>query len=75
MTSRFEGFPMVLLEALSSGLPCIAFDCPVGPRALISNQYNGFLINEGRNEDFVNNIFIALRVLVHCFYEYSCIEC
>lgn len=57
MTSRFEGFPMVLVEALSAGLPCIAFDCPVGPRALIENKYNGFLVKEGDIQDFVNQIF------------------
>ena len=44
MTSRSEGFPMVLLEAMSFGLPVIAFDCPIGPRVLIENNYNGHLI-------------------------------
>lgn len=44
MTSRFEGFPMVLLEAMNCGLPCIAFDCPCGPGAIIYNNKNGLLI-------------------------------
>ena len=57
MTSRFEGFPMVVLEALAAGLPCLAFDCPVGPKALITNNYNGFLIKEGDSESFINHVF------------------
>lgn len=44
MTSRFEGFGMVLLEAMTCGLPCVAFDCPCGPRSLVFHNENGFLI-------------------------------
>jgi glycosyltransferase involved in cell wall biosynthesis len=55
MTSRFEGFPMVLIEAMASGLPCIAYDCPCGPRAIITDK-NGYLIKNGNENDFVKAI-------------------
>jgi glycosyltransferase involved in cell wall biosynthesis len=47
MTSRNECFPMVLLEAMSYGLPCIAFDCETGPRHIIKDKENGRLVRDG----------------------------
>lgn len=44
MTSRWEGFPLCLLEAKAYELPCVAFDVPTGPAELISDGTNGFLI-------------------------------
>jgi glycosyltransferase involved in cell wall biosynthesis len=44
LTSKSEGFGMVLLEAISFGLPCISYDCPSGPRDIIVNNKNGYLI-------------------------------
>lgn len=61
MTSKFEGFPMVLIEAIVSGLPCIAFDCPVGPRAIIVNNKNGFLIPESENDEFYNKLIYLIE--------------
>lgn len=47
VTSYFEGFSLVLLEAMKHGVPCVAFDCPFGPRSIINNFYSGFLVNDG----------------------------
>jgi glycosyltransferase involved in cell wall biosynthesis len=47
MSSRYEGLPMVLLEALSKGVPPVSFDCPEGPRQLIADDVNGLLVPEG----------------------------
>lgn len=47
MSSRFEGLPMVLLEAQSYGLPIVAFDCDTGPAEVIENSHKGYLVKLG----------------------------
>ena len=47
LTSRFEGLSMAMLEAISYGLPLVAFSCPCGPRDVVENGVNGFLVENG----------------------------
>lgn len=44
VTSHFESFCLVILEAMKHGVPCVAFDCPYGPGSIIEDQKNGFLV-------------------------------
>ena len=44
LSSRFEGLPMVLLEAMDSALPVVAFDCPTGPAEVVEDGVNGLLL-------------------------------
>lgn len=56
LSSRYEGFGMVILEAMSNGLPCIAFDCPCGPSDMISNKSDGILVEAGNIDQLSNEI-------------------
>ena len=53
MASSSEGFPFVLLEAQSCGLPVVAFDVRIGPGFVVSEDVNGFLAPEGDNDCFI----------------------
>jgi len=56
MTSLTECFPMVLLEASSVGLPLVSFDVPVGPKAIIENGVNGWLIEDRKTEEMAKKV-------------------
>jgi glycosyltransferase involved in cell wall biosynthesis len=60
MTSRAEGFPMVLIEAMSLGVPLVAMDCPRGPGEIVDDGKNGFLVPDGDVPGFTE----GLRALV-----------
>lgn len=61
MTSRFEGFPMVLIEAAAKGLPMVSFDIKTGPSEIIRHGVNGYLIPDGDVEDMIEKLELLMR--------------
>lgn len=61
LTSYFEGFALVLLEALKHGVPCVAFDCPNGPRNIINDNQCGFLIENGNTSLFIEKLNLLIE--------------
>lgn len=61
LTSRYEGFPMVLLEAMSKGLPIVANDCLTGPRELVLDGKNGYLVSDGDIDNFANKLLSLIN--------------
>ncbi|WP_195927076.1 glycosyltransferase family 4 protein [Turicibacter sanguinis] len=55
-TSRYEGFGMVLLEAMSFGIPSVAFNCPSGPRDIIEDKKDGYLVDENNLIGWKNSL-------------------
>jgi len=61
LPSKTEGFPMVLLEAKSFGLPIVSFNCPTGPSEIIKDEEDGFLIPMGRNDLFLEKLQLLIN--------------
>ena len=63
LSSRHEGYPLVLNEAMSCGIPCVAFNCDYGPREIIDNGITGLLVKDGNIEQLAQKM---LWMMDHC---------
>lgn len=61
LSSKYEGMPLVLLEAMACGLPLVSFACKCGPRDIISDGEDGFLIKENDLDDFADKLSLLIE--------------
>lgn len=59
-SSRYEGLPMVFLEAMNCGLPIISFTCQCGPKDIIIDKYNGILVNDSDIRGLADAIMLVI---------------
>ena len=61
LSSKYEGLPMVLLEAQAAGLPVVSYECKCGPRDVITDGVDGFLVREGSIDALAGKLALLME--------------
>ena len=61
LTSRYEGLPMALIEAMSQGMACVAFDCFTGPGDIITHGVDGILVENQNKVKFIESLSVLIE--------------
>lgn len=61
MSSIFEGFPLVLIEAMTCGLPIVSYACPCGPKDIITEGEDGFLVKVNDEFELANKLNLIIE--------------
>ncbi|MCC8173457.1 MAG: glycosyltransferase, partial [Odoribacter sp.] len=61
LTSRYEGFGLVITEAMNCGVPPVVYSCKCGPKDIIQNGKNGFLVEANNKKEFIHKLTLLMN--------------